>query len=46
MIVWGCEMEKGVDFIDNLSPTPGLALARLMMSIAIAKRHEIAQGRY
>jgi hypothetical protein len=29
-------MEKGVDFIDNFSPTPGLAVARLMMSIAIA----------
>jgi hypothetical protein len=25
-------MEKGVDYVDNFSPTPGLAVARLMMS--------------
>ena len=41
MIVRGFEMEKGVDFIDNFSPTPGLAVARLMMSIAIANGMEL-----
>ncbi len=34
MIVRGFEMEKGVDYVDNFSPTPGLASARLMMSLA------------
>ena len=29
-------MEKGVDYADNFSPTQGLAVARLMMSLAIA----------
>jgi hypothetical protein len=41
MIVRGFEMEKGVDFIDNFSPTPSLAVARLMMSIAIANGMEL-----
>ena len=41
MIVRGFEMEKGVDFIDNFSPTPGLAVARLMMSIAIGNGMEL-----
>ena len=41
MIVWGFEKEKGVDFVDNFSPTPGLAVARLMMSIAIANGMEL-----
>jgi hypothetical protein len=36
MIVRGFEMEKGVAYVDNFSPTPGLAVARLMMSLAIA----------
>ena len=36
MIVRGFEMEKGIDYVDNFSPTPGLAVARLMMSLAIA----------
>ncbi len=36
MIVRGFEMEKGVDYVDNFSPTPGLAVARLMMSLAVA----------
>ena len=40
-IVRGFEMEKGVDFIDNFSPTPGLVVARLMMSMAIAKGMEL-----
>ena len=29
-------MEKGVDYVDNFSPTPGLAVAPLMMSLAVA----------
>ena len=41
MIVRGFEMEKGVDFVDNFSPTPGLPVARLMMSIAIANDMEL-----
>ena len=41
MIVRGFEMEKGVDYADNFSPTPGLAVARLMMSIAIANDMEL-----
>jgi len=41
MIVRGFEMEKGVDFVDSFSPTPGLAVARLMMSIAIANDMEL-----
>jgi hypothetical protein len=37
MIVRGFEMEKGVDYVDHFShfsPTPGLAVSRLMMSLA------------
>jgi hypothetical protein len=45
MIVRKFEMEKGVDFIDNFfSPTPGLAIAHLIMSIAISngmKLHKV-----
>jgi hypothetical protein len=41
MIVLGFEMETGVDFVDNFSPTPGLAVARLMMSIEIANGMEL-----
>ena len=41
MIVRGFEMEKGVDFVDNFSRTPVLAVARLMMSIAIANDMEL-----
>ena len=32
MIVRGFEMEKGVDYVDDFSPTPGLAVARIMMN--------------
>ena len=46
MIVRGFEMEKGIDYVDNFSPTPGLAVARLMMSLAVAKRYGAAQNRY
>ena len=41
MIVRGFEMENGVDYVDNFSPTPGLAVARLMMSLAIASDMEL-----
>ena len=41
MIVRGLEMEKGLDLIDYFSSTPGLAVARLMMSIAIANGMEL-----
>ena len=41
MIVRGFEMEKGVDYVDHFSPTPGLAVARLMMSLAIANDMEL-----
>jgi hypothetical protein len=41
MIVRGFEMEKGVDYVDIFSPTPGLAVARLMMSLAIANDMEL-----
>jgi hypothetical protein len=37
MIVRGFEMEKGVDYVDKVSPTPGLAVARLMMSLTSQK---------
>ena len=30
-----------MDFVDNFSPTPGLAVARLMMSMAIANGMEL-----
>jgi hypothetical protein len=41
MIVRGFEMEKGVDYVDDFSPTPGLAVARLMMSLALANDMEL-----
>jgi hypothetical protein len=41
MVVRGFEMEKGVDYVDNFSPTPGLAVARLMMSLAVANDMEL-----
>ena len=36
-----------MDFVDSVSPTPGLAVARLMMSIAIAndmEMHKVDMG--
>ena len=41
MIVRGFEMEKGVDYVDNFSPAPGFAVARRMMSLAIANDMEL-----
>ena len=34
-------MEKGVDFDDSFSPTPGLAVGRLMLSLAVANDYEL-----
>jgi hypothetical protein len=33
-------MEKGVDFDDSFSPTPGLAVGRFMLSLAVANDYE------
>jgi hypothetical protein len=35
------ESEKSVDYVDNFSPTPGLVVARLMMSLAVANDMEL-----
>ena len=34
-------MEKGVDFDDSFSPTPGLAVGRFMLSLAVANDYEL-----
>ena len=34
-------MEKGVDFDDSVSPTPGLAVGRFMLSLAVANDYEL-----
>jgi hypothetical protein len=36
MCVRGFEMVKGLDYEDNFSPTPGISIARLMVSITAA----------
>ncbi len=45
LIVRGFEMEKHVDYDDdttlNFSPTPGIALARIMVSLAAANNLEL-----
>ena len=41
LIVRGFEMEKHVDYDDNFSPTPGIALARIMVSLAAANDLEL-----
>ena len=52
MIVRGFEMEKGVDYVDNFSPTPGLAVARPIYIHTsddvpcCRKRYGAAQNRY
>jgi hypothetical protein len=40
-IVRGFQMEKGVDFDDSFSPTPGLAVGRFMLSLAVANDYEL-----
>ena len=32
---------KGVDFDDSFSPTPGLAVGRFMLSLAVANDYEL-----
>ena len=44
MIVRGFEMEKGVDFVDNFSHTPGLSCTPDDVD-SNRQRHGIAQGR-
>ncbi len=39
LIVRGFQMEKGVDFDDSFSPTPGLAVGRFMLSRAARLRY-------
>jgi hypothetical protein len=34
-------MKKGVDFDDSFSPTPGLAVGRFMLSLAVANDYEL-----
>ena len=34
-------MEKGIDFDDSFSPTPGLAVGRFMLSLAVANDYEL-----
>ena len=41
LIVRGFQMEKGVDFYDSFSPTPGLAVGRFMLSLAVANDYEL-----
>jgi hypothetical protein len=41
LIVRGFEMEKHVDYDDNFSPTPGIAMARIMVSLAAANDLEL-----
>ena len=41
LIVRGFQMEKGVDFEDSFSPTPGLAVGRFMLSLAVANDYEL-----
>ena len=41
LIVRGFQMEKGIDFDDSFSPTPGLAVGRFMLSLAVANDYEL-----
>ena len=41
LIVRGFQMEKGVDYEDSFSPTPGLAVTRLMLALAVANDMEL-----
>jgi len=41
LIVRGFEMVKGLDYEDNFSPTPGISIARLMVSIVAANDLEL-----
>ena len=37
----GFRMEKGVDFDDTFSTTPGLAVGRFMLSLALTNDYEL-----
>jgi hypothetical protein len=41
LIVRGFEMEKGKDYLQNFSPTPGIAIADIITSIAAANDLEL-----
>jgi hypothetical protein len=41
LIVRGFQMEKGIDFDDSFSPTPGLVVGRFMLSLAVASDYEL-----
>jgi hypothetical protein len=41
MCVRGFEMVKGLDYEENFSPTPGISIARLMVSIVAANDQEL-----
>ena len=41
IIVRGFEMEKHVDYDDDFSPTPGIAMARIMVSLTAANDLEL-----
>jgi hypothetical protein len=41
LIVRGFEMEKGKDYDQNFSPTPAIAIARIITSIAAANNLEL-----
>jgi hypothetical protein len=41
LIVRGFQMEKGVDFDDSFSSTPGFAVGRFMLSLAVANDYEL-----
>ena len=41
LIVRGFQMEKGIDYEDSFSPTPGMAVGRFMLSLAVANDYEL-----
>ena len=41
LIVRGFQMEKGVDYEDSFSPTPGMAVGRFMLALAVANDFEL-----
>ena len=41
LIVRGFQMEKGIDYEDSFSPTPGMAVGRFMLSLAVANEYKL-----
>ena len=41
LIVRGFQMERGVDCDNSFSPTPGLAVGRFMLSLALTNDYEL-----